>query len=633
MITASKASVTPESELARLTLVSSEKAEAIRRQSMLSPTRPSLGEIHGQPVLGPLGPPPLEAIDDTQLADDVAPKDAEEKTIRDTHDREGDSSSEVTLVDDPDAADPDAMSVDENDIGMQKKLFEDKENLSPTKNRDQESSPEVELIPLGDSSPSRMNEQPGPSRSAKENAKDSTDLTRDDLDSPKTFQVSPEGKSTPAVAVPPKRSPPLPPRPKQIDTRPSNALQEAEVGAQQDVTEVIANFLFQLQCAIKAESVDESGEQIDRVKTLFFGKQKSYTTNKQGETRPKEAFMSDIKVDVATGSRDIYAALDGAYDVQYVEVAGGVEPQYTSISHLPPVLQIHVQRSLYDREKNAAFKSTNYLKLEETIYMDRYMDSGDADLLERRQECWQWKDEVFSLEKRRAQLARSEQGMDVPEVLEALQGYLQQISSSEDLDAVKCSPTLMQELENFAQEARAELESLESRIRDLNSNIASQFNDLWKIPYQLQSVFIHRGFHNSGHYWIYIYDFPKKMWRKYNDGYVTEVKDMTEIFGQEPGDRPATPYFVVYVKDEAKETLVESVCRDPVEPSQQEKQDIVMQDYEQAVGLPATESNSYRPVNAAQEYGVTEPYQDITVDRQLDAWDSHTLEAPRYGFW
>lgn len=632
MIASPKASVTPESELARLTLVSSEKAEAIRRQSMLSPTRPSLVELHGQPVLGPLGPPPLEAVDDTQMTDDVAPKDAEDNTITGNHDLEGDSSSDVTLVDDPDAADPDAMSVDDNNVGIQQKLFQDKENLFPTKDQDKESSPEVELIPLGNSSPSRMSEQPGPSSPTKENAKTSMDVTRDEVDSPKTVRGSPDDEGTIAVAAPPKRSPPLPPRPKQIDTRPSNALQEAEVGAQQDVTEVIANFLFQLQCAIKAEAVDESGEQIDRVKNLFFGKQKSYTTDKQGETRAKEDYMSDIKVDVATGSRDIYAALDGAYDVQYVDVAGGVEPQYTSISLLPPVLQIHVQRSLYDREKKAAFKSINHLKLDETIYMDRYMDSDDADLLERRRQCWQWKDEVLFLEKRRAQLAISEQGMDVPEVLEALQGYLQQISSSEDPDAIKCSPTLIRDLEHFAKEARAELESLESKIRDLNSNIASQFNDLRKIPYRLQSVFIHRGFHNSGHYWIYIYDFPKKMWRKYNDGYVTEIKDTTEIFDQELGDRPATPYFVVYVKDEVKATLVDCVCRDPIQPPPQEKQDIVMHDYGQPVELPATESNNYRPVNASQEYGVTEPYEDITIGRQFDAWDSRSQEAPRFGW-
>lgn len=632
MIASPKASVTPESELARLTLVSSEKAEMIRRQSMLSPTRPSLGEINGEPVLGPLGPRPLEATEDTEMADQSSADDEGKKHLRNKPGLEGDSSSDVTLVDGPIAADSDAMLVDENDKSVQRTIFEEKENLPPTKEYAKESSPEVELIPLGETSPSRMNEQAGPSSPTKGHAKVTMDLTGDDTDSPKTARESPDGKSKSAAATPPKRSPPLPPRPKQIETGLSNALQEAEVGAQQDVTEVIANFLFQLQCAIKADSVDESGEQIDRVKQLFFGKQKSYTTDSKGQTRTKEEYMSDIKVDVASGPRDIYDALDGAYDVQNVEVGGGVEPQYTSISQLPPVLQVHVQRSLYDREKKAAFKSTNHLELADTIYMDRYMDSEDADLLERRRQCWQWKDDVLIFEKRKAQLATCEQGMSIPQVLEALQGYLHQVSTLEHSDSIKYSPTLLQDLEKFAKEARAELESLESSIKDLKSNIASQFNDLRKIPYRLQSVFIHRGYHNSGHYWIYIYDFPKRMWRKYNDGYVSEIKNINEIFEQEPGDRPATPYFLVYVKDEMKEALVNSVCRNPVEQPQEEKQDIVMRDYEHAVELPATESSSYRPVSDYQEYGVTESDLSTSFNRKHDAWDSTTSEAPTFGW-
>ena len=55
------------------------------------------------------------------------------------------------------------------------------------------------------------------------------------------------------------------------------------------------------------------------------------------------------------------------------------------------------------------------------------------------------------------------------------------------------------------------------------------------------------------------------MWRKYNDDYVTEVKDTTEIFEQDSETRPATPYFLVYIKDEWKDQLVDPVCRDIVE--------------------------------------------------------------------
>ena len=410
MISSSKASVTPEPELARLTLLSSDKAEFIRRQSMLSPTRPSLGEIHGEPILGPLGPPIPETIEDAEMGEMEPPKEAEPKIINGDRDNQGYGSSEDTLIDDLPPFDSPAISTEESEATIQQSIFENKENLPPIKTSSSQSSLEVELTPLSETSPSRMNEQAGPPSPSKDDPKDAMGLSQNtqgmpDLDR----ETAPNGIHP--VTAPPRRSPPLPPRPKQVDSKASNALQEAEVGAQQDVTEVIANFLFQLQCAIKADSYDESGEQVDKVKDLFFGKQKSYTTDKQGKTRTKEEYMSDIKVDVATGPRDIYDALDGAYDVQDVEVGGGVEPQYTSISVLPPVLQVHVQRSLYDREKKAAFKSTNHLELKDRIFMDRYMDSADPNLLERRRQCWQWKKDLAHLKKRRDELAYIEVGI------------------------------------------------------------------------------------------------------------------------------------------------------------------------------------------------------------------------------
>ena len=97
------------------------------------------------------------------------------------------------------------------------------------------------------------------------------------------------------------------------------------------------------------------------------------------------------------------------------------------------------------------------------------------------------------------------------------------------------------------------------------------------------------------------------MWRKYNDGYVTEVKDFKEIFVQEPGDRPATPYFLVFVRDELREQLVDSVCRNPVEEAPKETQDVEMEDYSRSAEL-ETPVTSYAP--DVSEYGATQSYQN-----------------------
>lgn len=73
---------------------------------------------------------------------------------------------------------------------------------------------------------------------------------------------------------------------------------------------------------------------------------------------------------------------------------------------------------------------------------------------------------------------------------------------------------------------------------------------------------MHRGGVSSGHYWIFIYDHSQKIWRNYNDGYVTEVTSLAEIFDQGDATRPTTAAFVVYIKADHEQELSESVCRE-----------------------------------------------------------------------
>ena len=635
MITAPKAEVAPEQELARLTLISSTNEESFRRMSVLSAHRPSLGEINGRPVIGPLPPPQsLANQEDTEMSGNATLESTDVKESLEAIEPGGpnakidsierDDSSEDTLVEDPLTGEDDTVMTEaarEDEKEQQKLVFEDKENLPPCKTPSvRNSSPENVLTPLGDTSPSRTNEQPRPLSPINEMNQDQAET------------------AVKTEAGPPNRPPPFPPRPKPIDQKVIQ--EEINIGAQQDVTEVIANVLFQLQCAIKADYVDESGEQLDQIKMLFFGKQKSYTTNNEGSIRTKEEFISDIKVDVASGPRDIYAALDGAYDVQQVEVGGGYEPQYTTISQLPPVLQVHVQRAQFDPLEKKTYKSNHHLELKETIYMDRYMDSTDADLMQRRRECWSWKRRLGDLGKRKLGLTTTELGTSLPELLTSTSGYLDQFASADiatststDASVVEIPSTLLQNINVIGEELKQEIGSIEREMKSLMASIDSQYNDLRKLPYRLQSVFIHRGYVNSGHYWIYIRDFETNIWRKYNDGYVTEVKDTKEIFEQELSERPATSYFVVYVKDELKNQLVNPVCRDIVEPPL-EALDTVMEDAvtgHETDQPSVTDSDGAEPSKASTSSQVPldfkSQFESDTVtnrDYARGGWDAHS---------
>lgn len=406
MIAANASTVTPEQELARLTLISSNNEENIRRMSLLAGKRPSLGEINGMPVLGPVGPPPpgqekvipavdLTAGDDEMDIDTGSQLEAVKEVtgIGDSYDV--DNASDATLVDPLNNADKDFMVIDSDVKEQQEQIMADKENLPPEKaDVSRPSTPETHHVPLGESSPSKANEQ----RPLLGTAKETSDTMGD------TIMVN-GAPPTPPSERPPNRPPPVPPRPKPEQPK-STVQDEVELGAQQDVTEVVGNVLFQLQCAITPVSIDKNGEQIDQIKNLFFGKTKSYIV-KNEQVRVKEEFFSDIKVDVASGPRDIYSALDGYFDEQIVDIEGAQAPQYGAISQLPPILQVQIHRVQFDMEKKASFKSNHHLELKETIFLDRYMDSNDAEFMQRRQASWKWKARLRMLENRKAVLSDS----------------------------------------------------------------------------------------------------------------------------------------------------------------------------------------------------------------------------------
>jgi ubiquitin carboxyl-terminal hydrolase 25/28 len=140
---------------------------------------------------------------------------------------------------------------------------------------------------------------------------------------------------------------------------------------------------------------------------LFYGESRSYISTQAG-TRSKEERWCDIKVDVAHGSRDIYSALDGAFDAQKISVENSVAEQFGSITRLPPILQIQVQRVQFDPVKKSSFKSTNHLGLLETIYMDRYMDTQKPEIVNKRRQGWELKKALKTCEERKLELMRKQ---------------------------------------------------------------------------------------------------------------------------------------------------------------------------------------------------------------------------------
>ncbi|PQE32454.1 ubiquitin carboxyl-terminal hydrolase protein [Rutstroemia sp. NJR-2017a WRK4] len=521
--TASTRSIKPTRELAELTIFSSAAEANFRRASISSPSEPpKITSISHYPVYGPQGPPtstlpyfpppPTSSDDDIEMVDRPGEKDTEA----------ADDSSEGTLVD------LDPLPSYSDVVGHTSEAVE---KLTDIKGEDSSGTFDDAVMVNGDN-------------------------------------MSPPSELIPAA---PEKPPPIPPRNKaglSIQTNePKDTITDDDLwkfGSQQDVTEVIGNVMFRLQCAIKPTSIDPvSGEQIDRIRDTFYGANASYIRKSAKLEKKIEPWANLIVFPDENKSRDIYEALDVVFDEQEVSIDGADHPQYASITKLPPILQIQIQRTRYDNVKHTAYKNRNAVVFPETIYLDRYMDSEDSDstLMRRRQEAWKWKAHIQTLEERQRALGeeKKEEELSVSEALSAVSDITKGLQEMEDFEL---DPTLPGLIEDRLAQITQEIERNNDEIRQLKQKRNEQFTNMRKYEYKLQTVFIHRGEAGGGHYWIYIYDFENDIWREYNDEYVTEVKDRRRIFEHTAGGAGGTPYYLGYVRSADVKDLVGAVHRE-----------------------------------------------------------------------
>lgn len=173
------------------------------------------------------------------------------------------------------------------------------------------------------------------------------------------------------------------------------------IGGQQDVTECIENVLFQIEGAFEPIGQDEDGEQLDLVKELFYGATKQLIedpeTGKVGESKTERFSM--LIVNVEDKPQNMYEVIDTYFDDSLVELGKKQVIRHITATKLPPILQVQIQRVQFDKVTQRAYKSKAPIHLLDTIYLDRYIDSDDPVMVEKRKEVAQWKARISRLRK------------------------------------------------------------------------------------------------------------------------------------------------------------------------------------------------------------------------------------------
>ncbi|CCE63264.1 hypothetical protein TPHA_0E01710 [Tetrapisispora phaffii CBS 4417] len=326
-----------------------------------------------------------------------------------------------------------------------------------------------------------------------------------------------------------------------------------EMGRQQDVTECIGNVLNQLESASIPLSLDDDEEQNDLLKNCFLVKTKQSIIPLEKSKPPRnkiERFLS-LLVNIGDHPKNIYDALDLYFNDELLQMEEYGEVRKTlSITEFPSILQIQIQRVYYDREKFIPFKSIEPLPFGNVLYMDRYAELDNKELIDTKNKARIMKKELANMKKRQKELlSRNELGLSRKEsLIETKRLLMSDVLDNNGID-VPMKTSLISQIEANLLEIDRELTTLFNNIRDMELNISNMFKEFQSIKYNLFAVFIHRGEASYGHYWTYIKDFQQNsIWRKYNDETITEVPD-SEVFNFIEGNT-ATPYFLVYVKNE-----------------------------------------------------------------------------------
>ncbi|KAI0388864.1 cysteine proteinase [Xylariaceae sp. FL0594] len=368
--------------------------------------------------------------------------------------------------------------------------------------------------------------------------------------------------------------------------------------SQQDVEEIIGNILEHLMRAIRPDGPMDGKPnlQADQITRLFFTTIVNSTvrtvaeqSTEGGASRMGEDVLNEEVVperwitafphpdkEHATKS-DLYQALDRYFS--YELLSEGALARYTTIHALPPIVHICIQRT-----DASGVKNKNPVIIPEELYLDRYMEAAaDSDLGKTRRRIWAIKERIKDLESRAfdklqngagsqswnaSGQADAEQSNSLARELSKFDSELfrdiarptkpsfdirelssGKVHSTEDTSAVRLMDTLVLLGQDADKADSVELEGLRKEEGEA-------FKDLRQYKYCLHAMICHGGGMNAGHYWVWIRDFKKQVWYKYNDNIVTEdTRDSQHVIDElnNSGD----PYYVAYVSEDAKEDLVE----------------------------------------------------------------------------
>jgi ubiquitin carboxyl-terminal hydrolase 25/28 len=176
-------------------------------------------------------------------------------------------------------------------------------------------------------------------------------------------------------------------------------LDKENIGSDQmDVDEVMGNAIEHLRAAFKVSTVGQTNSTTDPIKAAFFStfvnSHKKVTDSTWTRTPEDHRWVTAYPApEGSSGMISLHDAL-GPYFDRSVE-DGTDRLSFTSIKTVAPYFHVFIQRS------GARGKNSNPIDIPETLYLDRYIDTGDdtSQIRQRRKRGWDLKAHLKEIEK------------------------------------------------------------------------------------------------------------------------------------------------------------------------------------------------------------------------------------------
>ncbi|CAD8068078.1 unnamed protein product [Paramecium primaurelia] len=296
---------------------------------------------------------------------------------------------------------------------------------------------------------------------------------------------------------------------------------------------------------------------------LFYGKfTPQIIIQGQGSKDCQQEIFNYIQIDV--NSKSLIEGLEKQLN-QVVEYKNDIDGYSEAIkqfwiSQAPQVLTFQIQRVEFNKQFCSFAKNNSPFLFDKEIYIDRFLLSNQKIARDIQTQNQQMNDRLKKIDEELEMLNQFNGNVQIIQNLENTLQFLKLQTPNEKQNPFYVNnndnQAVINSISQYHQYFIKKRDSLLKEKKETELKISQSYNNLKKQKYILQSILMHEGSPNAGHYFVYIYNIDDQKWYVFNDTLVqeeTEENVLKYAFGDQTNSKSA--YLIQYVKeDKVKQT-------------------------------------------------------------------------------